>query len=696
MQRLEEMLAVVLKTEKYWKERKKTISDKMKNRNNKLVAMKKAKATRYSIKKVEAEWFSLNREYNAVPETLVVVRHRRDGLRGVIGLITELETATAEKAEELNSFDIVLKSYEIARICDTLYSRGADLSKNDRKCFSELACKYAKTVTEDFIKYYYKKKVYFKMLKKMYPDEIGDDLFAKKIEPAWKDCFDIRARAFDFECYMIALEWNRKEQDRFYLPRRECLRNLEDINGQKVDLVADYQDLLDGKLDILTVSLPQRVGKSRLSLFFLSMYCFKNLKNSIVGIGHSAGLVGTFYEEILMYFTTPKDYRVFEIFKGHLVGKNNAEKGTINIDKQLGIPSFTFRSIDGNITGQTDASLLNYVDDLIKDQSEIINKRIADNIWSKFNNLVLGRAKQDIPLLFVGTLWGDNCPLTRLIVEYKNDNNPKHRFRQFAWCNSKLESQFDYQYKVGFNTRHFKKLERTMKRADLALWNAMYMGKPIPREGRPFNILQYYIDLPEEKPDFVCAFVDVAVAEGGDKYSMPIGNVYEGTKSIYIHDVIYSNRGTDYTIPRTVDKIKQHNIEKVEFEEKEGAVGKKVNFGIASKVDELLRKDNYRCDIGNHSGSGLKSKLSRILSTANEILGIETDFGYKIYYLDEELRVGNMEYNDFIDCVRNFSEVIVKQEDDAPDSLSGLISYCVDGKKKGKVVVLDKRKWLPY
>ena len=55
----------------------------------------------------------------------------------------------------------------------------------------------------------------------------------------------------DLDSYCIALEWYRSPEKRFYLPRRAVLKPLVD----------DLQDLLDGKLDFLGVSLPPRVGK---------------------------------------------------------------------------------------------------------------------------------------------------------------------------------------------------------------------------------------------------------------------------------------------------------------------------------------------------------------------------------------------------------------------------------------------------
>ena len=76
-----------------------------------------------------------------------------------------------------------------------------------------------------------------------------------------KKTYIFGARHCMFEDYMIALEWNREPEKRFYLPRRESLK--EAVDG--------IQDLLDDRLDLLTISMPPGSGKSTLEIFLLSM-----------------------------------------------------------------------------------------------------------------------------------------------------------------------------------------------------------------------------------------------------------------------------------------------------------------------------------------------------------------------------------------------------------------------------------------
>ena len=57
---------------------------------------------------------------------------------------------------------------------------------------------------------------------------------------------------FYFEDYMIYIEWEREPQDRFYIPRQKQLKSV----------VKGIQDLVDGDLNELFISLPPRVGKA--------------------------------------------------------------------------------------------------------------------------------------------------------------------------------------------------------------------------------------------------------------------------------------------------------------------------------------------------------------------------------------------------------------------------------------------------
>ena len=55
-----------------------------------------------------------------------------------------------------------------------------------------------------------------------------------------------------FDAFMLYIEKNRPASERFYQPRRRVLKPIVDA----------FQEVADGKLDLLTVSEPKRTGKT--------------------------------------------------------------------------------------------------------------------------------------------------------------------------------------------------------------------------------------------------------------------------------------------------------------------------------------------------------------------------------------------------------------------------------------------------
>ena len=64
-----------------------------------------------------------------------------------------------------------------------------------------------------------------------------------------------------FDDYLQAVEYGKPLDKKFYQPRRHYLKRYVDA----------YQEILDGKLDFLSISMPKRAGKSQLGINFTNM-----------------------------------------------------------------------------------------------------------------------------------------------------------------------------------------------------------------------------------------------------------------------------------------------------------------------------------------------------------------------------------------------------------------------------------------
>lgn len=76
-------------------------------------------------------------------------------------------------------------------------------------------------------------------------------------DPIFWGILKMEARNRQFDSYCIYLEKEREPKERFYMPRRACLRRL--------GIPQAFQRLIDDELDLLTISLPPGTGKASMN-----------------------------------------------------------------------------------------------------------------------------------------------------------------------------------------------------------------------------------------------------------------------------------------------------------------------------------------------------------------------------------------------------------------------------------------------
>lgn len=464
----------------------------------------------------------------------------------------------------------------------------------------------------------------------------------------------------DFDSYCLYLEWNREPQKRFYQPRRKVLR----------PLVQDLQDLADGKLDFLGISLPPRVGKSTLCIFFMTWLMGKRPDVANVMSGHSDKLTDGFYRETLSILTDPTTYLWQDVFPTVRVVDNSAKNETIDLNRKKRFPTFTARSVGGTLTGAVEIGEGGclYVDDLIEDLEESLNPDRLQAKYDAYLNQLKDRKKEGAIELMVGTRWNVLDPLGRIQEQYKD--NPRYRFRVIPALNEKGESNFVYDFGLGFSTEYYLDMKASI---DDATWWAKYMGQPYVREGLlfPANELRYYNGVLPDGDPLKFAVCDVAWG-GGDSLSMPFIYVYGG--DAYVHDVIFNRGDKTVTQPVVVGRLKQHKPHKVRFEANNGG------GEYADAIDQQLRKDGIHINITARKAPNNQSKLGRIIQFSPDIK--------RFYFLDEKHR--SQEYQAFMDELTMFSQTGKNKNDDAPDSLAMAADELFHGSAR---VEIGKRPW---
>lgn len=518
---------------------------------------------------------------------------------------------------------------------------------------------------------------------------ILENTYEQDVQDIMVSAYDTKARLGDFRAYCIALEWNRPLEKQFFLPRKRLL--------EKHGLIQAMQDMADDKLDFLFISMPPRVGKSTLGLFFLTYMAGMYPERSILGNGHSASLTQSFYEEVLNVMLSD-EYRFFQIFPQDKLVNKNAEYSYLDLNAQKRFHTMMFRSIDGGTTGVAEASNVLYCDDLIKDIEQASNPDRLQKLFETYTSTVQDRKVQRLckdgvyrpcPEIHIATRWSTHDVIGRLIDIYGSENNDRIRIINVPCYDEDGESNFEYDYGKGFNKEYYHHLQLS---EDPVTFSAKYLGEPIERDGLVFtkDVLSYYNELPEGKPDRIVAYADVSHG-GEDYFSLPIGYVYGN--EVYIEDILFINKfgGDDYSRPRVCQIIMKHFVQRFGIEKNNGG-----DF-YSTLISDDLRKLGYRCNITTHNAPTNKSKRDRILACQNEIKGVAVgDNTYRLYFKNDEARKNNEMYCQAMQQLFGWNQndnKQKKQHDDMPDSLAGLITNVL-GAKVGGARTYDASKYL--
>lgn len=196
-----------------------------------------------------------------------------------------------------------------------------------------------------------------------------------------------------FDAYLQAVEYGKPLDKKFYLPRRHYLRRY----------VEGYQEVLEGKLDFLSISMPKRCGKSQLGINFTNMLSGKFPDRSTLMEGTGDDLVQSFYKGCLEYIQQPNDYHFYDIFPESKLVQTNADTKVINLLHKSRFPTVMCRSIDARQVGLSEATNLLYLDDCVEGREEAKNRQRLDDKWEVISGDIIGRAIEGTPIVICGT-----------------------------------------------------------------------------------------------------------------------------------------------------------------------------------------------------------------------------------------------------------------------------------------------------
>ena len=473
---------------------------------------------------------------------------------------------------------------------------------------------------------------------------------------------------YDFESFMFYMERKRHYSKRFYFPRRHTLKIV----------VNDLQDLENRIIKFYGLSMPSRVGKSTICIFFLAWVSLRRPNSHSAMGGHSGILAKGFYKELMNLFTT-EEYTFSELFyfwnpeyaNKPLVTDKSADEFTITLGNPDRFATVTCRGIDGTWTGAVDVSKDGYlyVDDLVRDREHSLSPMRMENTYQEYLNKMVDRKNDGARELMVGTLWNVLDPLERMRKQYEND--PQYRFRRIPALNENDESNFDYEIN-GFSTAYYRDMREKLDKAE---WEAKFMQRPFVREGLlfPTDELRYFNGILPDGDFRRIGVTDIAWG-GGDSLSMPIGAEYDNG-DVYIYDWVFNKGAKEVTIPLVVGRIIGNQIRQTRFE---GNVGGDL---YCQYIDEKLQEQNYKCSCTSRKAPNKVEKLSKIIAYSGDIkrkfifldshkitqeqMQKDADLGIVRYRRNDEYQAAMDELTMFVSIGGN-------EHDDAADGLTQL------------------------
>lgn len=478
-----------------------------------------------------------------------------------------------------------------------------------------------------------------------------DDLY-------WKFLL-LEGQHYQVDSGLLYLEKNRVPSERFYEPRRSVF--------MQHGIIQSLQDLMDDKLDIFALSVPPGCGKSTLEDFFLSLVggWFPNCFN--LSSAHSSILTRSLYDGVLEIINDPVEYTWHEIFPNVQMQGTNAKETTVNLERNGRFKTWTFRSIDGSLTGATRCNKFLTADDLVSGIEEALNKNRLETLWTKVANDLRSRRLDGCKEFYIATRWSVHDPIGKLQTLYAGD--PRARFIAVPALNEKGESNFMFTVN-GFSKEYFEDARKAM---DDISFNCLYQQKPVEREGlllpadelRRFYLEKHHVPdgvsgytvFPKKDPDAIWGVCDTK-DKGTDFESLPIA--YQFGEDFYIPDVVFDDE-TNYEIldNKTAAILIRHQPHKVRFESNQagGRIADNISKMIKGKARTIIEPKYTTAN-----------KETKILVNSDWIKK------HCLFLEPSEYQVKS-DYGRFMENVTSYTTKAKVLHDDGPDSLAMLAEF---------------------
>ena len=468
-----------------------------------------------------------------------------------------------------------------------------------------------------------------------------------------------------FHSYLLYLEKDREESERFYQPKMKQLN--------KYGLIQAMQDLEDDKYNRLCISMPPGTQKTTLEKFFCSWIIGKHPKDYSLFFSHSNEITGKFYKGVLDITTDDKEYKWNVIFPNLPLQSTNAQAQEANFGKYKAFSSIQCSSIGAKNAGKVRTNRYLYCDDLIGSIEEALNPIILEKIWRIYGvDLKQRKLNEQVKEIIIMTRWSTKDIIGHIIELYGND--PKLKIISIPDIDPKTgKSNFDYEYN-GMSVEFFNDQALTM---DDISYRCLYKQDPIEREGLlyPENKIMRYKELPKTRIKRITGQCDTK-SSGTDFYVFPCLVEFEGYEGTYYCTDTICNNSADYEkqYENSANLIVDNEIQDCDFEANQGG------DRVANEVRKRVEEKGWLCNISDTATE--TNKEARIFQCSSWVL-------QHIVFKDRSLYEPKSDYAEMMSWLLKYSVSGKNLHDDVPDVFSNFALRMKRGNRVKKTVIIS-------
>lgn len=464
-----------------------------------------------------------------------------------------------------------------------------------------------------------------------------------------------------FDSYLLYLEKNREERERFYLPKKEQLN--------RHGLIQAMQDLEEDKYDRVCISMPPGTQKTTLEKFFSSWIIGRHPKDYSLFFSHNNDITEKYYKGVLDITTDSIEYTWGEIFPEVKLQSTNAKLQEINFDKYKPYASLQCSSIGSKNAGKVRTNRYLYCDDLIGSIEEALNPITLDKIWRIYGvDLKQRKLNEQVKEIIIMTRWSTKDVIGRIIELY--GNSERTLIISIPDIDPETgKSNFDYKYN-GMSVEFFNDQALTM---DDISYKCLYKQEPIEREGLlyPEDKVQRYKELPKNRILRITGQCDTK-GKGTDYFVLPCLVEYEGYEGTFFCVDAICNNSADYELQyeNAANLIVDNEMQDCEFESNQG--GDRVAMEVSKRVEEK----GWICNITDVPTES--NKEARIFQCSSWIL-------QHVVFKDRSLYNAKDQYGVMMSMLLRYSVSGKNVNDDVPDVFSNFSLRFTRNKRKATV-----------